>query len=201
LPRAAGGLQGAARQREPAFRVRGRLTEGVDRPVKSLRTLGPGARLGHRRRHARTTRPTQRAGRASPVRRARRTPCPTLWCRARQRKGLRVLAGGQRRRHVADHVAAPAGGTHGERGRRWCQDQQAGWQAGRADPQRPVTSPLGDQAHEAIERKLCAMPGVHHPGGSPPACLTGLAHRSNLVPSQRRAHHGGHGGVEVGGGT
>jgi len=65
----------------------------------------------------------------------------------------------------------------------------------------PVTSTLLDQAHHAFERKLFAMKGFHHPGGSQQACLIGLAHLYNLVPYQRRAKHGSHCGVEVEGGT
>jgi len=46
----------------------------------------------------------------------------------------------------------------------------------------PVTSTLLDQAYNAIERKLFAMKGFHHPQGSQQAFLTGLAHLYNLVP-------------------
>ena len=53
----------------------------------------------------------------------------------------------------------------------------------------PVTSTLLDQAHNAIERKLFAMKGFHHPDGSQQAFLTGLAHLYNLIPYQRRAKH------------
>jgi len=70
-----------------------------------------------------------------------------------------------------------------------------------ADPQMPVTSTLLDQAHNAIERKLCAMQGFHHPGGSQLAFLTGLAHLYNLVSYQRRAQHAGQCSVAVEGGT
>ena len=45
----------------------------------------------------------------------------------------------------------------------------------------PVTSTLLDQAHNAIERKLFAMKGFHHPGGSQQVFVTGLAHLYNLV--------------------
>ena len=48
---------------------------------------------------------------------------------------------------------------------------QAGWYAVLTDPQMPVTSTLLDQAHNAIERKLFAMKGFHHPGGSQQAFL------------------------------
>ena len=70
-----------------------------------------------------------------------------------------------------------------------------------ADPQMPVTSPLLEQAHNTIERKLFAMQGLHHPGGRHQAFLPGLAHLYNLMPSQRRAQHAGPCGVEVEGGT
>jgi hypothetical protein len=119
----------------------------------------------------------------------------------RQRKGLRVLALGQRLRHCADRVAQSAGEANGERVRRWFQEKKAGWYVVRADPQMPATSTLLDQAHNAIERKLFAMKGFHHPGGSQPALRTGLAHLYNLVPYQRRAQHAGQCGVEVEGGT
>jgi len=78
---------------------------------------------------------------------------------------------------------------------------KAGWYAVLADPQMPVTSTLFDQAHNAIERKLFAMQGFHHPRGSQQAFLTGLAHLYNLIPYQRRALQAGHCGVEVEGGT
>ena len=78
--------------------------------------------------------------------------------------------------------------------------KKTGWDAVLEAPQRPVTSPLLHQAHTAIDRKLCAMPGCPHPGGRQQACLTGLAHRYHLVPYQRRAQHVGQGGVDVDGG-
>src|SRR5712692_12105727 len=80
---------------------------------------------------------------------------------------------GQRLRHFADHVAHTAGETNGNRVRQWLQDKKTGWYAVREDPQMSVTSTLLDQAHHAIERKLCAMKGLHHPGGSQRALLTG----------------------------
>jgi len=89
----------------------------------------------------------------------------------------------------------------GVRVRRWLQDKKAGWYAVLEDPQMPVTSTLLDQAHNAIERKLFAMKGFHHPDGSQQAFLTGLAHLYNLIPYQRRAKHAGQCGVEVEGGT
>jgi hypothetical protein len=193
-------FQRVALQHEPAYRVRGILTDGFDSTTKSMRTLFPGVRLGNCLRHALNKLPGQLAAIASPVRKALRSQFHTLLHQARQRKGLRVFALGQRLRHFANDVARAAGKANGERVRRWFQDKKAGWYAVLEDPQMPVTSTLLDQAHNAIERKLFAMKGFHHPGGSQQAFLTGLAHLYNLVPYQRRAKHAGQCGVEVEGG-
>jgi hypothetical protein len=195
-----GEFQRAAFQHEPTYRVRGILTDGFDSTTKSMRTLFPGARLGNCLRHAINKLPAKLTAITSPVRQALRTQFHTLLHRARQRKGLRVFALGQRLRHFADHVATTAGTANGERVRRWFQEKKAGWYALLEDPQMPVTSTLLDQAHNAIERKLFAMKGFHHPAGSQQAFLTGLAHLYNLVPYQRRAQHAGQCGVEVEGG-
>ena len=195
-----GAFQRAASQQEPSYRVKGVLTDGFDSTTKSMRTLFPGARLGNCLRHAINKLPKKLAAIASPVRQALRSQFHTLLYRARQRKGLRVFALGQRLRHFADHVAHSAGVANGERVRRWFQDKKAGWYAVLEDPQMPVTSTLLDQAHNAFERKLFAMKGFHHPGGSQQAFLIGLAHLYNLVPYQRRAQRAGHCGVEVEGG-
>ena len=55
------------------------------------------------------------------------------------------------------------------------------------DPKMPAMSTVLDQAHNAMDRKLFAMKGFHHPGGSQAAFLTGLAHLYNLIPYQRQA--------------
>jgi hypothetical protein len=193
-------FQHAALQQEPAYRVRGILTDGFDSTVKSLRTLFPGARLGNCLRHAINKLPAKLVAIASPVRKALRSQFHTLLYRARQRKGMRVFALGQRLRHLVDHVTATAGTANGQRVRRWVQEKKAGWYAVLEDSQMPVTSTVLDQAHNAIERKLFAMKGFHHPSGSQQAFLTGLAHLYNLIPYQRRAQHAGQCGVEVEGG-
>jgi hypothetical protein len=193
-------FQRAAFQQEPAYRVRGILTDGFDSTTKSMRTLFPRARLGNCLRHALNKLPKKLAAIASPVRMALRSQFHTLLYRARQRKGLRVFALGQRLRHFADHVATTVGTANGERVRRWFRDKKAGWYAVLEDPQMPATSTLLDQAHNTIERKLFAMKGFHHPHGSQQAFLTGLAHLYNMVPYQRRAQHAGQCGVEVEGG-
>jgi hypothetical protein len=191
----------AARGQEPTDRGRGLLTAGCDSTTKSMRTLFPGAPLGNCWGHALHKLPGKRAAIASPVRQAWRTQFHTLLYRAPQRNGLRVLALGQRWRHVADHVGTTAGTANGARGRRWWQDKKAGWYAVLAEPQMPRTSPLVDQAHHAIERKRFARKGVPHPGGSQQALLPRRAHLYNLGPYQRRALHAGQWGVEVAGGT
>jgi hypothetical protein len=200
LTQSYGAFQHAAVQQEPSYRVRGILTDGFDSTTKSLRTLFPGARLGNCLRHAITKLPKKLAAIASPMRKALRSQFHTLLYRARQRKGLRVFALGQRLRRFADHVATTAGAANGERVRHWMQEKKAGWYVVFADPQMPVTSTLLDQAHNAIHRKLFMMKGFHHPNGSQQAFLTGLAHLYNLVPYQRRAKHAGQCGVEVEGG-
>src|ERR671923_1442028 len=193
-------FQRVAVDQEPTYRVKGVLTDGFDSTTNSMRTLFPGARIGTCLRHALNKLPKKLVAIASPVRKALRAQFHTLLYRARQRKGLRVFALGQRLRRFVDHVATTAGVANGERVRRWVQEKKAGWYAVLADPQMPVTSTLLDQAHNAIERKLFAMKGFHHPGGSPRAFLTGLAHLYNLIPYQRRAQHVGQCGVEVEGG-
>jgi len=193
-------FQRAALAQEPSYRVRGILTDGFDSTTSSMRTLFPGARLGTCLRHAINKLPKKLAAIPSPLRRALRTQFHTLLYRARQRTSLRVFALGQRLRHFADHVATTAGTANGERVRRGIQDKKAGWYAVLADPQMPRTSTLLDQAHNAIERKLFAMKGFHHPDGSQQAFLAGLAHLYNLIPYQRRAQHAGQCGVEVEGG-
>jgi hypothetical protein len=195
-----GAFQRAASQHEPSYRVKGVLTDGFDSTTKSLRTLFPRARLGTCLRHALLKLPKKLTAIPSSVRKTLRTQFHTLLYRARQRKGLRVFALGQRLRHFADHVTTTAGAANGERVRRWFQEKKAGWYTVLADPQMPVTSTLLDQAHNAMDRKLFMMKGFHHPGGSQHAFLTGLAHLYNLIPYQRRAQHAGQCGVEVEGG-
>ena len=200
LTQSYGEFQRAAVQHEPSYRVRGVLTDGFDSTTKSLRVLFPGARLGTCLRHALLKLPQKFVAIGSPLRKTLRTQFHTLWYRARQRKGLRVFALGQRLRHFANHVASTAGTANGERVRRWFQEKKAGWYTVLADPQMPVTSTLLDQAHNAIDRKLFMMKGFHHPHGSQQAFLRGLAHLYNLIPYQRRAQHAGQCGVEVEGG-
>jgi hypothetical protein len=193
-------FQRAAVDEEPSYRVKGVLTDGFDSTTRSMRTLFPGVRVGICLRHALLKLPKKLVAVASPVRKALRTQFHTLLYRARQRKSLRVFALGQRLRHFVDHVIATAGAANGERVRRWFQNKKTGWYAVLADPQMPATSTLLDQAHNAMERKLFAMKGFHHPKGSQQAFLTGLAHLYNLIPYQRRAKHAGQCGVEVEGG-
>src|SRR4029453_14883322 len=189
-------FQRAAFQQKPSYQVRGILTDGFDSTTKSMQTLFPGARLGNCRRHALTKLPKKLAAIVSPVRKALCSQFHTLLYRARQRKGLRVFALGQRLRRFADHVTHTAGEANGHRVRQWFQAKKAGWYAVLEDPQMPVTSTLLDQAHNAIDRKLFMMKGFHHPGGSQAAFLTGLAHLYNLIPYQRRALNAGKCGGE-----
>ena len=195
-----GDFQRAALAHEPSYRVRGALTDGFDSTTKSMRTLFPGARLGNCLRHALNKLPDKLIGVSAPVRQGLRAKFHTLLHRCRQRTSLRVVALGQRLRHFADHLTATLGQEHGERVRHWFDAKKAGWYAVLADPKMPASSTLLDQVHNAIDRKLFMMKYFHHPGGSQPAFLTGLAHLYNLMPYQRRALHAGQCGVEVEGG-
>ena len=178
-------------QHEPSYQVRGALIDGFDSTVSSMRTLFPGARLGFCLRHALNKLPDKLIGVSASVRQGLRSKFHALLHRCRQRKSLRVVALGQRLRHFADHITATVGEEHGERVRNWFQDKKAGWYTVLADPQMPAMSTVLDQAHNAIDRKLFAMKGFHHPGGSQAAFLTGLAHLYNLIPYQRRALNAG----------
>lgn len=195
-----GDFQRAALEVEPSYRVRGALTDGFDSTTQSLRTLFPGARLGYCLRHALNKLPSKLVGVSAPVRQSLRTKFHTLLHRCRQRTSLRVVALGQRLRHFANSIATTIGADHGERVRHWFQDKKVGWYTVFADPRMPASSTLLDQAHNAMDRKLFAMKGFHHPGGSQAMFLTGLAHLYNLIPYQRRALHAGQCGVEVEGG-
>jgi hypothetical protein len=195
-----GTYQRAALQHEPSYQVRGALTDGFDSTTSSMKTLFPGARLGNCLRHALNKLPDKLVGLAAPVRQGLRSKFHPLLHRCRQRKSLRVVALGQRLRRFADNLATTVGPDHGERVRRWFQAKKGGWYTVLADPQMPAMSTVLDQAHNAIDRKLFMMKGFHHPGGSQPAFLTGLAHLYNLIPYQRRALHAGQCGVEVEGG-
>src|SRR3989440_3159905 len=116
-------FQRAASQQEPSYRVRGILADSFYSTTKSMRTLFPGARLGNYLRHAINKLPAKLVAITSPVRKALRAQFHTLLYRARQRKGLRVFALGQRLRHFADHVTHSAGVANGERVRRWFQEK------------------------------------------------------------------------------
>src|ERR1700758_4832633 len=106
-------FQRTALDQEPTYRVRGILTDGFDSTTSSMRTLFPGARLGYCLRHALNKLPGKLVAIASPLRKALRSQFHTLLYRARQRKGLRVFALGQRLRHFADRVTHSAGEANG----------------------------------------------------------------------------------------
>jgi hypothetical protein len=123
LTQSYGVFQRAASQQDPSYRVRGVLTDGFDSTTKSMRTLFPGVRVGNCLRHALLKLPKKLTAIASPLRKRLRTQFHTLWYRARQRKGLRVFALGQRLRRFADHVTHTAGEANGQRVRQWFQDK------------------------------------------------------------------------------
>jgi len=195
-----GQFQQAALEHEPSYRVQGALIDGFDSTTKSRRTLFSGVRLGDCLRHALNKLPDKLVGLGAPVRQGLRSKFHALLHRCGQRKSLRVVSLGQRLRRFVDHITATEGEAHGDRVRSWMEDKKAGWYAVLEDPKMPAMSTLLDQAHNAMDRKLLAMKGFHHPGGSQAAFLTGLAHLYNLMPYQRRAKNAGRCGVQVEGG-
>jgi hypothetical protein len=195
-----GQFQQAAFEHAPLYQVKGALTDGFDSTVSSMRTLFPGARLGFCLRHALNKLPDKLVGVSASVRRGLHSKFHALLHRCRQRKSLRVVALGQCLRHFANRIDTTVGEGHGERVRHWFETKKAGWYTVLEDPQMPAMSTVLDQAHNAMDRKLFAMKGFHHPDGSQAAFLTGLAHLYNLIPYQRQAKHAGLCGVEVEGG-
>jgi hypothetical protein len=179
-----GAFQRLASHTDPAYQVKGARTDGFDSTASSMRTLFPRARLGHCLRYALNKLPRKLIGLSAPIRQDLRSQFHALLHRCRQRKSLRVVALGQRLRHFADHITTTGGAAHGERVRNWFRDKKAGWYAVLEDPRMPASSTLLDQAHHAIDRKLFAMKGFHHPSGRQAALLTGLAHLYNLIPYQ-----------------
>ena len=196
-----GQFQQAALDHEPSYQVQGALIDGFDSTVNSMGTLFPGARLGFCLRHALNKLPDKLVGVPASLRRRLRSKFHALLHRCRQRKSLRMVALGQCLRHVANRIDSTVGEEHGERIRHWFETKKAGWYAVLEDPKMPAMSTVLDQAHNAMDRKLFAMKGFHHPGGSQAAFLTGLAHLYNLIPYQRRALNAGKCGVEVEGGV
>jgi hypothetical protein len=193
-------LQQAALAQEPSYRVQGARTDGFDSTVSSMRPWFPGARLGFCLRHALNQLPSKLIGVSTAVRQGLRSTFHALLHRCRQRTSLRVVALGQRLRHFANRIDTTVGEAHGERVRHWFKDKTAGGSAVLADPPMPAMSTVLDQAHNAIDRKLFAMKGFHHPGGSQAALLTGLAYLYNLIPYQHRALKAGKCGGDVEGG-
>src|SRR3989441_9300343 len=115
LTQSYGVFQRAAAKQEPSYRVQGVLIDGFDSTAKSMRTLFPRARLGNCLRHALNKLPGKLTAIPSAVRKTLRSQFHTLLYRARQRKGLRVFALGQRLRRFTDYVVHSAGVANSER--------------------------------------------------------------------------------------
>src|SRR5438093_5158 len=149
-----GAFQRTALQQEPAYQVRGALTDGFDSTIQRMQTLFPRARLGFCLRHALNKLPDKLIGLAAPLRKGLRSTFHSLFHRCRQRTSLRVVAFGQRLRRFAQHLTTTVGEEHGERVRHWFETKKAGWYAVLADPQMPAMSTVLDQDHNALDRKL-----------------------------------------------
>ena len=164
-------FQRAASQQEPSYRVRGSSPMASTAPPRvcgrsSLERAWATACATRSTSSRRNSRPSRRLS-ARPCARSS-TPCCTGRASGRACGCLRWASGYA----TLPTTSPPRLGWPMARVRRWFQDKKAGWYAVLADPQMPVTSTLLDQAHNAIERKLFAMKGFHHPHGEP----TGVSH-------------------------
>ncbi len=81
-----------------------------------------------------------RIGVSAAVRQGLRSQCHPLLHRCRQRTSLRVVALGQRLRHLANRITTTVSAEHGERVWGWFQAKKAGWYTVLADPQMPAMS-------------------------------------------------------------
>jgi hypothetical protein len=127
FPESSGQFQRVASQEDLSYEVQGVLIDGFESTTSSMRTLFPGARLGHGLRHARNKLPDKLIGLSAPLRQGLRAQLHPLLHRCRTRTRVRVVALGQRLRRFADHITATVGEEQGERVRRWFQDKKSGW--------------------------------------------------------------------------
>lgn len=185
---------------DPAYRVRGILTDGFESTIQSLRTLFPKVPLGNCLLHAMKKVPAKLPAISSALRRQLSRRFAQVFDEVHQRAGQRVFALGQKLRCFTEHVGIVAGQVQRVRLHEWITQKKPGWYAIYANRQMPRTTTWVDQAHNALERKLFMMKGFHHPHGNQQRFLRGLALLYNMVPYQRRAQHAGRCGVEVEGG-
>ena len=139
-------FQCAASQQEPLYRVRGILTDGFDSPTQSMRTLFPGARLGHCLRHALNKLPKQLTAIASPVRQALRS------------QFTRVVPGA-----TAEELTGVCSGPAVTPLCRPCRPHR---RAGQRQPGAPVVS--GEESRLVCGPRRPTDAGDQHPAGSSP---------------------------------
>lgn len=195
-----GQFQQATRTIEPDYQPHGILTDGFESTRKSLGHLFPTTPLGNCLRHA-----TNRVGSKlkSVTQAVRDTFSEQFYHLFEDRtelKANKVRSLGQKLRRFAQKVSRMAGQENGEPIRQWIARKKEGWYVLFRNPDLPATSTLLDQAHNALDRKLFMMKGFHHPEGSQPQFLIGLALLYNFIPYQRRAKNADKCGVEVQGG-
>ena len=167
-----GVFQRAALHQEPTYRVRGILTDGFDSTVKSMRTLFPGA-PGQLSAPCDQQAPEETDGDRVPGAQGVALTISDFVVPSATAEELTGVCSGPAVTPFCRPCRPHRGGDQRQPGAPVFQDKKAGWYAVLEDPQMPATSTLLDQAHNAIERKLFAMKGFHHPGGSQQAFLTG----------------------------
>lgn len=196
-----GQFQQATQAFDPDYRPEGILTDGFESTRRSLSNLFPTTALANCLRHAANRVGSKLKSVTQAVRDTFREQFYALFEDRTEPKANKVRSLGQKLRHFTQKVSQIAGQENGQHIRQWIGRKKEGGYALFRDPQLPATSTLLDQAHNALDRKLFMMKGFHHPEGSQPQFLTGLAMLYNFVPYQRRAKHAGKSGVEVEGGT
>ncbi len=107
-----GEFQRMASHTDPAYQVKGALTDGFDSTASSMRTLFPRARLGNCLRHALNKLPSKLIGLSAPIRQDLRSKFHALLHRCRQRQSLRVVALGQRQYRKSHAVPVAGSADH-----------------------------------------------------------------------------------------
>ena len=195
-----GEFKRAAKAIDTSYQVKGILTDGFNSTKKSLGQLFPLAKLAFCMLHATFKLPAQIKGVTKAVRQTLCGQFRQIFFVNKTRKTPNSRSLGQRLRRFAEQVTHLGGGENGMRVRKWIQRKKPGWHVLFADANIPRTTTLVDQFHNAIDRKLFMMKGLHHANGSQRVYLNGFAILANLIPYQRRAINGGKCAIEVEGG-
>jgi len=160
---------------DPAYRVRGLRPLGFARTIPSRRTLCPKASMGNCRLQAMKKVPAKPPAFSSSLRQHLSPRFAQVFDEVPKRAGQRVFALGQKLRCCTEHVGIVAGTAQRTQIYEWITQKKPGWYAVYADRQMPRTTTWVDQAHNALDRKLCMIKGFHQPYGNQQQFLRGRA--------------------------